>query len=123
MNDENMGNNPNMIFNFQHTLHPFISSGSYSITIEKAVQEDIHNINIAYLDQQKQSQLALADSLAGASFSQSPKSSGKLTYPSYPEESACGVLISEGISIRTNTSKVHDNVRAQLKFMRLSHSG
>eukprot|EP01084_Bolivina_argentea_P237838 399612_1 len=34
----------------------------------------------------QQSQLALADSLAGASFSQSPKSSGKLTYPIYAEE-------------------------------------
>eukprot|EP01084_Bolivina_argentea_P132561 233942_1 len=36
---------------------------------------------------------------------------------------ACGVLISDGISIRTNSQKVKDNVRAQLKFMRLSHSG
>ena len=36
---------------------------------------------------------------------------------------ACGVIISDGIKVRTNTQKVRDNVRAQLKFMRLSHSG
>eukprot|EP01083_Nonionella_stella_P161407 528646_1 len=36
---------------------------------------------------------------------------------------ACGALISDNISIRTNSSKVRDNIRAQLKFMRLSHSG